>query len=121
VANAEMVQTTCCVDGSTTQCNQAWYLDRALTRVGHLKSMSTGAAVAAKLALELGGKRPVCCRVGWSGGGGHFLAIDGLDVTGPAMLTVQDPIYGTSSMDYAAFQTAYQGIGTWTHTYLTQP
>lgn len=104
VANAELTQTACCVNGSTPQCNQAWYLDRALTRVGHFRSMSSGVVAVVALNTELIGNRPVCCRVGWSGGGGHFLAIDGLDISGTTMLTVQDPIYGTSSMDYATCQ-----------------
>jgi hypothetical protein len=36
VVNAELAQTRCCRDGSTSRCNQSWYLDRALTRTGEL-------------------------------------------------------------------------------------
>ena len=121
IVNAELHQSTCCVNGASSVCNQPWYLDRALTRVGHFKSMSNGPAAVPVLSTELGGKRPVCCRIGWAGGGGHFVAVDGLAMSATPFLTVKDPIYGTSSISYATFQTAYQGSGSWTHTYLTQP
>jgi hypothetical protein len=39
---------------------------------------------------------------------------------GTDYVTVDDPIYGRSNVSYAALQTAYQSIGTWTHTYYTR-
>jgi len=42
IVNAELGQTTCCTAGNTASCNQAWYLDLALTRVGRLQSMTSG-------------------------------------------------------------------------------
>ena len=120
VAEAELNHNTCCADGSTSQCNVPWYLDRALVRVKHFQSMSGGAVPATTLSAELGGGRPVGCRIGWAGGGGHFVVIDGLTLSGTTTVTVRDPIYGTTAMDYATFQTAYQGSGSWTHTYTTK-
>ena len=31
-----------------------------------------------------------------------------------------DPIYGKSDLTYTTLETAYQGSGTWTHSYYTQ-
>jgi hypothetical protein len=121
VANAELTLKSCCKNGSSTSCNVPWFLDRALTRVGHFQSMSTGAFTVAQLQVELQASHPVGCRVGWSGGGGHFVVIDGLSISGSTRVTVRDPIYGTSSMDYNTFCTAYQTTGSWTHAYNTTP
>jgi hypothetical protein len=120
VVNAELAQTGCCRDGSTGQCNQPWYLDRALTRTGNLAGRSPGLASVSKLRSQLGAGRPVGARVGWAGGGGHFVKISGCldDATG--ILEVRDPIYGTSEISVAAFAASYQGSGSWTHTYFTE-
>jgi len=65
--------------------------------------------------------RPLGIRVAWSGGGAHFLCIMGqYSAGGTDYVTVDDPIYGRSNVSYAALQTAYQSIGTWTHTYYTR-
>ena len=36
------------------------------------------------------------------------------------MYAIDDPIYGKSDVSEAAFKTAYQNLGTWTHTYYTR-
>ena len=33
---------------------------------------------------------------------------------------VEDPWYGSSVWDYDSFRTAYQGTGSWTHSYKTE-
>ena len=38
IVNAELGQSTCCSNGSSSACNKPWYLDKALTRVGCLLS-----------------------------------------------------------------------------------
>ena len=37
------------------------------------------------------------------------------------MLYVEDPIYGATDIAFDTFRTAYQGSGSWTHTYYTNP
>ena len=59
-------------------------------------------------------------RIGWSGGGGHFIAMDGAK-TSDATVHLEDPIYGTSDIAYATLVSSYQGSGSWTHTYYTKP
>jgi hypothetical protein len=120
VVNAELAQTGCCRDGSTGRCNQPWYLDRALTRTGNLAGRSAGKASLSRIRSDLDAGRPVGARIGWAGGGGHFVMISGCldDATG--ILEVRDPIYGTSEISVAAFAASYQGSGSWTHTYYTE-
>src|SRR5262249_55347389 len=73
VANAAMGQTTCCQNGSSAQCNQPWFLDQALTIVGNLNAWSPGKAPLASIKAEINACRPFCLRIGWNGGGGHFI------------------------------------------------
>ena len=55
------------------------------------------------------------------GGGAHFLVIKGqYSAGGIDYVSVDDPIYGRSDVNYATLQTAYKGSGTWTHTYYTK-
>lgn len=117
VANAAF-GLNCC--SSPIPCNQPWYLDRALTIVGNFVSMScTPTALAAVLGELLQG-RVVCTRIGWAGGGGHVMAIYGAtNSSGIDYLDVADPIYGNVHLAATTYETAYQGSGQWTHTYLT--
>jgi hypothetical protein len=131
IVNAELGQTGCCTNGSTAACNQPWYLDKALTRVGCLLSMASGTLSFSTVKSLINSTRPPCARQGWSGGGGHFMAIvcyfQGLLglIAGAGStakrLRISDPWYGDSVLDYDVFLSGYQGSGTWTHSYRTQP
>jgi len=133
IVNAELNQTTCCTDGSSAGCNQPWYLDLALTRVGRLQSVIADTLPFATLQALTSANNPPCVRQGWTGGGGHFLAVAccfqfrALGPTGSSAsgssnrVSVSDPWYGDSIVDYATLVSGYQGTGTWTHSYLTQP
>lgn len=117
VANIALGQTTCCADGSTAQCNQPWFLDQALNIVGNLNAWSSGKATQAAIKAEIDQCRPFCLRIGWNGGGGHFVTVYGYSRRG---LTIGDPFYGNSVVDYAAFPSTYQGGGAWTDNYTTK-
>ncbi|MCW4049621.1 MAG: C39 family peptidase [Candidatus Bathyarchaeota archaeon] len=120
VVNAELGRDDCCQNGSSSNCNVPWYLDRALQRTGNFVSMSPGSGNMSNIRQEIDNNRPLCIRVGWSGGGGHFLAIDGYN-PGLSMVAVDDPWYGASDVSLSVLQTAYQGSGSWTHRYRVQP
>ncbi|WP_083802276.1 IS630 family transposase [Micromonospora sp. ATCC 39149] len=120
LANAELGQSTCCSDGSAPRCNQPWYLDRALNRVGNLDHWQVGALTMTAIRSEIDAGRPVGARIAWSGGGAHFVVISGYLDYGTIYLAIQDPWYGPSFPSYDTFRTAYQGTGTWTHTYFTR-
>jgi hypothetical protein len=120
VVNKELGQSICCVDGSTGVCDQPWYLDRALKRVGAFKKVESGRPKNLdKVRQEIDAKRPVGIRIGWSGGGGHFITIEGYRSDGGS-IAIEDPWYGASDVLFASMGGGYQGSGGWTHTYYTR-
>jgi hypothetical protein len=112
---------SCCASGGSTACNQPWFLDRTLSAVGHLASHQ-GAISLKDLVQQLVANRPVCMRIGWFGGGGHFPVVTGfdLDVAGGPTIEIQDPIFGTSTQDFNTYPATYHGGGSWTDSYLTK-
>jgi hypothetical protein len=121
VANGELARTDCCGAGASGPCNVYGFLDQALTVVGHFDHWVGGIATTAQIENEVTFARPLGIRVAWSGGGAHFLVIKGqYSAGGIDYVSVDDPIYGRSDVNYATLQTAYKGSGTWTHTYYTK-
>ena len=106
----------CC--GNRVPCNIAYYLDSALTAVAHFANIA-GVEPSSSVSREIGARRPLCARVGWAGGGGHFMAISGYDAATDSFL-ISDPIYGRQIVPRTVFTGAYQGSGSWTHTYYTK-
>jgi hypothetical protein len=123
VAGAELNRTDCCGGGAATSCNIPWYLDSVLTRVQHLRLMNAGTIPFGGVQTEINANRPLGCRIGWSTGGGHFVTIAGwmLASDGTEYVEVFDPFYAYNQTPYQSFVSTYQGIGTWTHSYFTQP
>jgi hypothetical protein len=124
IADAELGRSDCCGAGASGACNVPWYLNSALSRVGHLASFASGTLTFAIVQSEINAGRPVCARIGWSGGGGHFVALTCWYrnlLTGTQSVRVDDPwpAYGRSVWLFSAFSTAYQGSGSWTHSYRT--
>ena len=120
VAGGELGRTDCCNSPVPSPCNVPWYLDRALTRTNNFVSI-TGPIAFTQVQAEIDAGRPVGARVGWSGGGGHFMVIYGYRRVGRTVyLDIADPIYGNSSPTMTTFSSSYQGSGTWTHSYYTK-
>lgn len=121
VANGELGRSDCCSATVPGACNVPWFLDRALDRTDNFVSMS-GVASFETVRAEIDAGRPVGARVGWSGGGGHFMVIYGYSVHGgDQYFDIDDPIYGKSRLTVSDFTSNYQGSGSWTHTYITKP
>jgi len=123
LVNAELGRTDCCSAPSSSDCNQPWTLNTVLTRVGHLASLTGGSTSFADVRAEIDNGRPLGVRIGWSGGGGHFNVLSCYTWHRRPLLQsvqVEDPWYGTSVWDYNTFRSAYQGTGSWTHSYKTQ-
>jgi hypothetical protein len=123
LVNAEFGRSDCCTSPSSSNCNQPWYLDSVLTRVGHLASFTGSSTSFADVCTELDNGRPLGVRIGWSGGGGHFNIIACYTrhlLSRLQSVQIEDPWYGTSVWDYDTFRTAYQGTGSWTHSYRTK-
>jgi len=113
----------CCTNPSS--CNCYGYLNAALTYTKSFNQMFGGTYSASDIEVQINMGRPVCVRVAWTHGGAHFLAMTGYSYPDDAPSTVtiylQDSIYGSSSMLLTDFPSQYHGVGTSTHTYLTQP
>jgi hypothetical protein len=108
----------------TGYCNVTWGLLPPLQISGNFASMSNGTIdFAAVESQTLFGGRPVCVQIAWSGGGGHFIVVDGASVDGALAdwLHVEDPAYGPGDYLYSDVATKYQGSGTWVNTFLTKP
>ena len=115
------------IDCSKTpgQCNLPARLEDALTAVGNLSA--TG-AVAGILSFEnltqwIDKQLPVCARIVWFTGAGHFVALTGYRTfsSGAQQVYVQDPFYGPSYQLYEDFVNDYPPGGSWQDTYLVQP
>ena len=112
---------TCCATPVPGPCNQPWYLNLALDITGNFVSYQGGTITWSQIRDELDKGLVVGARIGWSGGGGHFMVIHGVSKQGATeYLHIDDPIYGKSTLTYQTFATNYQGSGTWTHTYFTK-
>jgi hypothetical protein len=120
IAGLELGQSCCPAGTNSGVCNLPWYLDLALTRVGHFRAMvGSPAPLVPQVSHEIHAHHPVGVRIGWSGGGGHFVAIRGYSTHGGQFVDVEDPWYHASTVTYAVLLSAYQGTGSWTHTYWT--
>ncbi len=122
VANQAWSRTDCCGSGSSGPCNKPWYLDKALSITGNLDRMTSHAESFSTIQGEVKASRPLCMRVGWAGGGGHFLAIYGwlVGASGTQYCRTDDPIYGRDRVIFGKLQTSYRSSGTWTHSYFVQ-
>lgn len=119
VASSEL-SLICCTSPVSGPCNIPWYLDRALVRTNNF--VSYGSPISWERVLEeLQRGLVLGARVGWNGGGGHFMVIHGATTNGVVKyLHIDDPIYGKSVIPYNQFLSNYQGSGRWTHTYYTK-
>jgi hypothetical protein len=119
VASAEL-SLSCCTSPVPMPCNVPWYLDRALTRTNNFVTVNSPILWQAVL-QELQKGLVLGARIGWNGGGGHFMVIHGATTNGVVeYLHIDDPIYGKSVLPYSQFLSNYQGNGRWTHTYFTK-
>lgn len=119
VANRQWGRNDCCGTGASGACNNPSTLDTALTTVGHLNRMTNSQQSLQTVENELVENRPLCIRVGWSGGGGHFIVASGVE--DDSFVWVSDPGGGTTALvAYDTLRTAYRGSGTWTHSYFTR-
>jgi hypothetical protein len=122
VVNAELNQTSCCDDGGSPSCGRPWYLDRALATVAHLHAVRSGALDFSEAYAEVVANQPPCMRIGWAGGGGHFVAVVGVrQAGGDRFLRIGDPLHGTVEEGWTDPAEPYMGYGSWTDPYFTQP
>ena len=125
IAQKVLCKADCCTDMSV--CDTPYVVYHPLGAVGHLEEVRAGPiqlqGVPNELSIqrEVDSGRPIVCRIGWSGGGGHFIVLYGYDLSGPTgYVHVADSENGNSVYTLPALQSGYKnGSGTWTHTYTT--
>ena len=122
VADRVLQRDDACRAPSDPQVNVTYYLERALGAFGHLRGEALPHPLTTpQVAHELHHDAPVGARIGWPGGGGHFVVIDGLLDDGErTRVALDDPIFGPSEMDLRSCLAAYHGSGRWTHSYRTR-
>jgi hypothetical protein len=121
MVNAEFGHTDCCINGASAQCNQPNVLDSPLQRAGVFDHMVGGDVGIGVIKAEIDAGRPLCWRIGWAGGGGHFAVIEGYRLLPQQWVAVDDPIFGQSDLPLTTLTGgAYQGTGDWTHSYYTR-
>lgn len=121
IVNAELGRADCCTNGSSATCNKPWYLDKALTRVGHFVNGTAGVKTKEQIRNFILNDNALVVAVQWTGGGGHALAITGDRQAGTTYyVTAADPWYGKSDVVYDTFKTQYQGSGTWIESHETK-
>jgi hypothetical protein len=119
VVNHQLNRTDACANGYTPECNQPGYLDEALGFLDCLDHVENSPVTYATVVAQASLSRPLGIRVAWAGGGSHFLAATSYEQN--HMLVTDDPVYGTSVVDYRTLLHGYEGSGTWTNTYFTRP
>lgn len=120
IVDRELGGPCCGAAGASAACNVDGPLDNALTHVTRFNKVNAGRATSAEITTELGADRPMGVRVAWNAGGAHFLAVTGFDAT-TGDLDTDDPLWGPGHSTLANFPRTYQGGGSWTDSYFTNP
>lgn len=124
VANMVLGTNGCC--SNPGPCNIDNYLEDALGAVAHYRDIEPEPLPFSDVNGEITSDRPLGCRIGWFGGGGHFVVIHGASVDGSGAavkrwVAIADPLYGPSDYLIQKFTSGYrQDTGEWTHSYFTQ-
>jgi hypothetical protein len=106
---------SCC--NQPSPCNQSSYLDLALSAVGHFVPPVKSPISIAAIDSDISRSRPVPIRIGWSGGGGHFIVFSGVSLGPQVYIGIDDPLFGSSDVPLQTLAGSYQGSGSWTNTY----
>jgi hypothetical protein len=121
VACAVFPGAQCCESGGSADCNKHCDLDAALAKTGNLKGAPVNDEVEpAELVASLKDGRPVCIRIEWDSGNGHFVLIRAAsdEGSGAGHVIISDPIYKESYHDIADLNGNYlNNDGRWTNTY----
>jgi len=120
-ANLILGRSDACTSPSSAAVNKPYCLDEALGDFCNLNgSIISGTLAFADVQAQIDDGRPLGTRIAWSGGGAHFMVIEGYRAAATPWVAIRDPIYGESDLTYASSCTAYPGTGSWSHSYTTK-
>ena len=115
---AHRVLNTACCDNPTT-CNTPAFLEDALDKIGKRGDVLPGSLPFGKIMEQIDRGMPIGVRIGWFGGGGHFVVIRGYrNPAGAELLSIADPWFVDSIQYLDIFKSRYLGRGEWTDTFL---
>jgi papain like cysteine protease AvrRpt2 len=119
IASEVLEAKNCC--SNQDEYDEAASLEEALRVVNRLNTAKGGRLEFQDLQSELDADRPVCIAIEWNGGGAHFVAVSGYQVSGSGIRTIEigDPLYPNSTQDFDLFPADYHGGGEWAATFLT--
>ena len=127
IANVELHRDDCCnhpCDAANIVFNVTNVLASSLNRLNWFEQCSRFTrADPDRIDEKLAAGQPLCARMVWRDGGGHFVVIVGSwsDVGGMRMLALEDPFWGPSECSYPGFADHYQLLGgRWIDTYYTK-
>ncbi|HYI92584.1 MAG TPA: papain-like cysteine protease family protein, partial [Bryobacteraceae bacterium] len=124
---SEVLGESCCSpDGVPDKCNEVNRLEAALDKVHRLESGPDDGGLAFSDIRKLIDKKiPICARIQWPNGEGHFVVISGYRWTKDKkeFVEISDSWHEDSIIPFDEFKQAYQGAGRpdgggiWSHTY----
>jgi hypothetical protein len=107
----------CCA--TPGQYNVAAYLQDALQVIAKLRGIVRRSLSFEDIRAELLRGNPIAVRIGWRGGGGHFVIIRGChERDGRQFLNIVDPFWADTIQLYEEFCDSYLGQGRWTDTFM---
>lgn len=119
LVNAQLGETTCCLAGSSCECDQPSTLQDALAVTGNFVNWSY-VPTSAEIRSEILNGRPLAAQIAWENGGAHFVVIAGYRCDAEEYLDIRDPLFGSSDLSLATFSSGYQHVGSWTYSFYTE-
>ncbi len=126
VASAVTGESCCSPGGIPDECNKVNVLETGLDKVERLESGPIDGGLAfSDICTLIDNKIPICVRIQWPNGEGHFVVICGYRLTQDEkeFVEIADSWHEDSILPYDEFKQAYQGAGRpdggghWSHTY----
>jgi hypothetical protein len=107
----------CCA--SAISCNKAAHLQKALSEIHKLRDDALpGSLSFTETKQEIENGMPIGVRIGWFGGGGHFVVIRGYrESGGEELVSIADPWFVDSIQYFDVFSSNYLDLGKWTDTF----
>lgn len=116
----------CCQgnNGTTAACNKPYFLEKSLGHYGFSDKVFANQIGTLNIIQDLKKRLPIGVRIGWDGGGGHFLVLYGASYVGTVQtINLWNPLpigKGDKQIVSRSGLVRYQNAGKWTHSYTTK-
>jgi hypothetical protein len=125
LSDFDSARTDCVQHSRSKACNRTFKLPDALDEMDLLFSRCNYSLTLDEVREQIHAGVPVGVRIGWRGGGGHFVLItavfDDLEGEMQSWLRISDPLdQAASYITWQTLKNRYKGSGRWTHSYIFQ-